>query len=73
MRPQVDSLIEQLGERATVCRINLNSERQLVAKLKVTVCPTYVAFVNGKELFRMAYPTSGDLLLARFLESIRDE
>ncbi len=65
MRPQIESLVTDLNGRAEVCRLNLNYERQLVNQLGITVCPTYVAFADGQELFRISDPTSGDMLMAR--------
>ncbi|QDS99264.1 thioredoxin family protein [Adhaeretor mobilis] len=73
MRPQLQTLATQLSGRAEVCSVNFNNERQVVTKLGIIVCPTYVAFENGKELFRMSHPTSGDLLLARLEESMNDQ
>jgi thioredoxin 1 len=72
LRPQIEQLAEQFAGRATVRRINLHRERPLAAQLGVAVCPTYVAFVAGREAFRTTYPTSGDLIKAqlnRVLES----
>lgn len=65
MQPQIRKLASQVSERAELCLINFNYERQLVNELGITVCPTYIAFVDGREVFRTSHPTSGDLLLAR--------
>jgi thioredoxin-like negative regulator of GroEL len=65
LRPQVERLAEQFADRAIVRRVNLHQARPLAAKLGVTVCPTYIAYVDGQEQFRASYPTSGDLLAAQ--------
>jgi thioredoxin 1 len=62
LRPQIEKLAEQYAGRATVCRVNLHMDRQFASQLGVAVCPTYIAFVDGQERFRISYPTSGDLI-----------
>lgn len=64
MRPQIDRLAAEQGDRLTIRRVNLNQEQALTSRLGVSVCPTYVAFRDGKEVFRAAYPTSADLIVA---------
>ena len=71
LRPQIERLAEQYSDRAVVRRINLNQARKLAAQLGVTVCPTYIAFVDGDERFRASYPTSGDLLAAQLADVSR--
>ena len=68
MRSQFEQISSELDGRVDVCRLNLNFERDLVAQLGIKVCPTYVAFDQGKEVFRVAFPTSGEMLLARLDE-----
>lgn len=70
LRPQVERLADQFSGKAKVRRINLNAERALAAQLGVTICPTYIAFVNGQEAFRTSYPTSGDLIASQLDDSI---
>jgi thiol-disulfide isomerase/thioredoxin len=70
LRPQVEWLAGQFSGKAKVRRINLNAERTLAAQLGVTICPTYIAFVDGQEAFRTSYPTSGDLIASQLDESI---
>ena len=62
MRGQVDTLAENKKDRANVCRVNLTSERSYALQNGINMCPTYVAYVDGREVFRAAYPTSGDML-----------
>ncbi|MEM8946660.1 MAG: thioredoxin family protein [Planctomycetota bacterium] len=62
MRPQVDNLAETRANRASVYRVNLVTERPFAQQQGITMCPTYVAFVDGEEVFRAAYPTTGEML-----------
>ena len=64
MRQQIDMLAKNSAGRLQVCRVNLTYERSLATQFGISVCPTYVVFDAGKEVFRQSYPTSGDLLLA---------
>lgn len=70
LRPQVERLADQFSGRAKVRRINLNAERALVTQLGVTICPTYIAYVDGPEAFRISYPTSADLIASQLDDSI---
>lgn len=62
LRPQFEQLAQENDGKWVARRVNLNYERSLVAELGITVCPSYVAFVDGREAFRSAYPASKDLL-----------
>lgn len=65
IRQQVDLLAESREGHVKVCRVNLNYERPLANQLGISVCPTYVVFHEGKEAFRISYPTSSDMLDAQ--------
>ena len=62
IRQQIDLLAESRKGLMEVYRVNLNYERSLVIQLGISVCPTYVVFHEGKEAFRISYPTSSDML-----------
>lgn len=72
MRPQVNELADYKPNDIEVLRVNFNHDRVLANQLGVTVCPTYIAFEDGQELFRIAYPTSGDLIASE-LQRIRPD
>ena len=58
MRSPVEELAQELGAAVQVRRVNFNYEKDLVRELGLTICPTYVAFHQGTEQFRVSYPTS---------------
>jgi len=68
MRSQFEKIGTDVEGKIDVCRLDLNFERDLVAQLGIKVCPTYVAFDQGQEVFRVAYPTSGEMLAAKLEE-----
>lgn len=72
MREQVDRMATDERERLEVRRVNLNQYPALANELGVSVCPSYIAFRNGEEVFRAAYPTSSDLIVAGLDESLSD-
>ena len=62
MRPQVDELADSRSEQTDVYRVNLTSERAFAQQVGIDMCPTYIAYVDGREVFRTAFPTSGDMI-----------
>lgn len=72
MRAPVDQLASDERERITIRRVNLNQHPALARQLGVSVCPSYIAFRDGEEVFRAAYPTSADLIVAGLDESLRN-
>ena len=64
MRSSIDALAREGAECLTVRRINLNTDRQLAVEWGVQVCPTYVVFAEGREVGRIEYPTTADLVAA---------
>ena len=71
MRPQIDRLAAEQRDRLTICRVNFSQEPALTSRLGVSVCPSYVAFRDGEEVFRAAYPTSADLIVVELDEYLR--
>lgn len=72
MREQIDQLASDERERLTIRRVNLNEQPALARQLGISVCPSYIAFRDGQEVFRAAYPTSSDLIVAGLDESLRN-
>ena len=72
MRPQIDRLAAEQRDRLTIRRVNLSQEPALTSRLGVSVCPSYVAFRDGEEVFRAAYPTSADLIVAELDKCFHD-
>lgn len=62
MRQHINRLATNEQDRTLVQRINLTHDHALASQLGVTICPSYVAFRNGEEIFRTEYPTTGDLI-----------
>ena len=70
MRSQVNRLAQDKSNGIEILRVDFNQNRAFAAQMGVTVCPSYIAFDGGQELFRIAYPTSGDLIASAF-QSVR--
>ena len=60
MRDQIAQLANDQGNRLVYRRVNVSKEPLLASKLRVEMCPSYIAFRDGEELFRTAFPTSAD-------------
>ena len=69
MREPINGLALRQTGQLHVRRVNLNFERDLAARLGVSVCPTYVVVAAGKEVGRAPYPTSADLVEALIPDS----
>ncbi|MEM9351828.1 MAG: thioredoxin family protein [Planctomycetota bacterium] len=70
MRAPIDRLASDQGQRLEVQRVNLRREPAVAWELGVTVCPSYIAFRDGQEVFRAAYPTSAERIAAELEECL---
>lgn len=68
MRGPVDRLASSPPAGLAVRRMDLRRHPQLAWEFKISTCPSYIAFRDGEEVFRAAYPTSADLIAARLEE-----
>ncbi len=62
MRQPIDQLASDEQRGLTIRRVNLQQQPGLAWELGVKVCPSYIAFRDGEEVFRAEYPTSSDLI-----------
>ena len=62
MKQPVIELAKKFDGRATVVRVDFNSNAGLVSRYGGTVCPTYVFFVGGKPVRTESFPISADIL-----------
>ncbi|MCA9188332.1 MAG: thioredoxin family protein [Pirellulaceae bacterium] len=72
MCEQIDRLAASQQGELVVRRIDLNQQPAIARQFGVSVCPSYIAFRNGEEVFRTAYPTSSGLIVAGLDESLRN-
>ena len=70
MRGPIERLASDRRDDLTVRRVNVKQQPELAWEFGVTVCPSYVAFRNGEEVFRAAFPTSADLIASGIKESL---
>jgi thioredoxin-like negative regulator of GroEL len=71
MRNPIEQLANTERERLSIRRVDFNKHASLARQLGVSVCPSYIAFHKGKEVFRAAYPTSSDLIAAGLDAALR--
>ncbi|MEM8864408.1 MAG: thioredoxin family protein [Planctomycetota bacterium] len=72
MRSAIDELATDGRQQLTVRRVNLRQYPELAWEFGVTVCPSYIAFRDGKEVFRAAHPTSADLITAKLDDQLNE-
>ena len=70
MRQPIDRLAGRCGDNVTVGRVHIGRNPRLAWEFGVRVCPTYVAFHDGQEIYRAAYPTSVDLIAGGLDEAL---
>ncbi len=76
MRRQIDQLASDEQQGFKIRRVNLQQQPGLAWELGVKMCPSYIAFRDGEEVFRTEYPTSSDLIaveIARIHQSAEQQ
>ena len=72
MRMPIDRLAAEQRAWLKVRRVNLSEYLQLMVELKLTACPSYVAFRDGEEVFRTDSPTSADRIASGLDKALVD-
>lgn len=60
--PRVDELAVQVGDKAKICKVNVDEEMALAQKFGIMSIPTLVIFKDGKEANRVVGVRSKDEL-----------
>ena len=60
--PRVDELAVEVGDRAKICKVNVDEEMALAQKFGIMSIPTLVIFKDGKEANRVVGVRSKDEL-----------
>lgn len=60
--PRVDELAVEVGEKAKICKVNVDEEMALAQKFGIMSIPTLVIFKDGKEANRVVGVRSKDEL-----------
>lgn len=54
MHPILDDVKEEIGDKATILKIDVDKNQELAAKYQVRSVPTIMVFKNGEQLFRQS-------------------
>ncbi len=71
MAPVLEDVKRQIGDDASIVKIDIDVNRQAATAMGITGVPTFVMFQNGKEVWRHVGMISGHQLLSelkRFAE-----
>ena len=63
MSPIVDEIAEEVGERAKICKVNVEEEVYLANQFQITNIPTLVIMKNGKVVNKFVGVQDKDLLI----------
>lgn len=63
MSPIVDEIAEELGERAKICKVNVEEEVYLANQFQITNIPTLVIMKNGEVVNKFVGVQDKELLI----------
>lgn len=72
MTPVVDNLKAQLGNRAAVCQLDIDLNRDAADEAGVDSLPTFILYRSGSEQWRHTGEITGEKLLARVEASLKE-
>lgn len=67
--PLVEELADELAGSVKICKVNVDSNKELARKFRVMSIPTVIIFKNGEKIKEQLYPKSKEELL-KMLEGI---
>ena len=68
LAPILKQVKDNLGERITILKIDVDKNQELASKYQVRGVPTMVLFQNGKQLWRESGVLSQDEIIKTILE-----
>lgn len=68
LAPILKQVKDNLGERITILKIDVDKNQQLASKYQVRGVPTMILFQNGKQLWRQSGVLSKDEIMKSIIE-----
>ncbi len=68
LAPILKHVKDNLGERITILKIDVDKNEQLASKYQVRGVPTMILFQNGKQLWRQSGVLSQDEIIKTIIE-----
>ena len=65
MMPIVAQVKERLGGRANVCQLDIDNNKEAADTAGVKSIPTFIIYVDGKEVWRHTGEIDGEVLLSK--------
>lgn len=63
MSPIINEVADEVGEKARICKLNVEEHQQLSSKFSVRNIPTLILLKNGKEIDRFVGVKTKDFLI----------
>lgn len=64
MAPILNEVAESVGDEATVCKLNVDEQKEVAAKFGIRSIPTMILFKDGKEVERIIGVKQKDVILS---------
>ncbi len=61
--PIFEDAAKEMGKRVKFCKVDVDSNKNLSSRLKITSIPTLIIFKNGKEVGRLVGVSSKDYII----------
>lgn len=68
MSPILDDVKKEVGDKATILKIDVDKNQELAGKYQVRGVPTLMLFKNGEQLFRQSGVLQKDYLVSLLTE-----
>lgn len=69
MHPILDDVKKEVGEKASILKIDVDKNQELAAKYQVRGVPTFMIFKDGEQLFRQSGVLEKDELVKLLKEN----
>lgn len=71
MMPVVEQVKELIGDRAKIMQLDIDQNQDAASDADVQSVPTFIIYVDGKEVWRQSGEMEGDYLLSQIEKALK--
>ncbi len=71
MMPVVEQVKELIGDRAKIMQLDIDQNQDAAGDADVQSVPTFIIYVDGKEVWRQSGEMEGDYLLSQIEKALK--